>query len=144
LLLSKTWAARRWVCLKIGPQQGDLLNGWKLYRNEDRRGSPEVTMLRGVLLVVLATTLAQALPSCGGEVEKSEVVGWVEAKRIDSTSHDFLIVINSVEYLVPGYFWSQVEVGDLVKWDGMTWTIVKKRNASSRLPPVSFLPGRRA
>ncbi|TMQ46965.1 MAG: hypothetical protein E6K73_14370 [Candidatus Eisenbacteria bacterium] len=86
-------------------------------------------MLRAVLLVVLATTLAQAIPSCGGADEPTEVVGWIEAKRIDSFGHYFLIVINSVEYQVPGYFYQQVEVGDLVKWDGMTWTIVKKRNA---------------
>jgi hypothetical protein len=85
-------------------------------------------MLKVVLLVVLTTTLAQAFPACG-EGEKSEVVGWVEAKKIDSTSHDFLITINSVDYLVPGYFWNQVQIGDLVKWDGMVWTIVKKRNA---------------
>jgi hypothetical protein len=85
-------------------------------------------MLKIVLLVVLATTLAQAFPSCGGEGEKSDVVGWVEAKRIDPTSHDFLITINSVEYEVPGHFWNQIAIGDLVKWDGMTWTIVKKRN----------------
>jgi len=85
-------------------------------------------MVRIVLLVVLATTLAQAFPSCGGD-EKTEVVGWIEAKRVDSFGHSFLVVINSVEYQVPSYFYQQVEVGDLVKWDGMTWTIVKKRNA---------------
>ena len=86
-------------------------------------------MLKAVMLVALATTLAQAVPSCGGGDEPTQVIGWVEAKRIDSSSHDFLLVINSVEYAVPGYFYQQVEIGDLVKWDGMTWTIVKKRNA---------------
>src|SRR2546426_5457622 len=98
-------------------------------------------MLKVVLLVILATTLAQAFPSCGGE-EKTELVGWVEAKRIDSSSHDFLLVINSVEYAVPGYFYQQAEIGDLVKWDGTTWTIVKKRSTSPGLLPMSFLPGR--
>ena len=96
-------------------------------------------MLKVVLLVILATTLAQAFPSCGGE-EKTELVGWVEAKRIDSSSHDFLLVINSVEYAVPGYFYQQAEIGDLVKWDGTTWTIVKKRSASSGLSPLAFIP----
>ena len=86
-------------------------------------------MLKVVLLVVLTTTLAQAFPSCGGGDDSTQLVGWVEAKRIDSSTHDFLLVINSVEYAVPGYFYQQVEIGDLVKWDGMTWTIVKKRNA---------------
>ena len=86
-------------------------------------------MLKAALLVVLTTTLAQAFPSCGGGDEATQVVGWVEAKRIDASAHDFLLVINSVEYAVPGYFYQQVEIGDLVKWDGTTWTIVKKRNA---------------
>ena len=99
-------------------------------------------MLKVVLLVVLATTLAQAFPSCGGGDEATQVVGWVEAKRIDSSSHDFLVVINSVEYTVPGYFYQQVEIGDLVKWDGTTWTLVKKRSTSQGLSPMSFLPGR--
>lgn len=83
-------------------------------------------MLRVVLLVVLATTLAQAFPSCG---EKVEVVGWVEGKGIEPVGHTFYVTINSVDYDVPGYFWSQVQIGDLVKWDGITWTIVKKREA---------------
>jgi hypothetical protein len=100
-------------------------------------------MLKTVLFVVLSATLAQ-VPSCGGgdTSEGTGVVGWVEAKRIEQSNHASILVINSVEYEVPGYFYRQVEVGDLVKWDGTTWTIVKKRNASSRVPPVSFLPRR--
>jgi len=100
-------------------------------------------MLKVALLVVLATTLAQTFPSCGGE-EKTELVGWVEAKRVDAFGRGFLVVINYVEYEVPGYFYQQVEVGDLVKWDGMTWTIVKKRNASTGILPQSSLPARRS
>src|SRR5437867_58286 len=94
----------------------------------------EGAMLRVVLLVVLATTLAQAFPSCGGG-EATEVVGWVDAKRIEASNRAFLIVINYVEYEVPGFFYQEVEVGDLVKWDGTTWTIVKKRSTSSRSLP---------
>ena len=97
-------------------------------------------MLKVVLFVVLTTTLAQAFPSCGGGGEATEVVGWVEAKRLDASNHTFLLVINSAEYEVPGYFYQQVEIGDLVKWDGMTWTIVKKRSASSGLSPLAFIP----
>jgi hypothetical protein len=82
-------------------------------------------MLRGVLLVILATTLAQAFPSCG---EKVDVVGWIEAKGVEPAGHTFYVTINSVDYDVPAYFWQQVQVGDLVKWDGITWTIVKKRS----------------
>ena len=85
-------------------------------------------MLKGVLMVVLATTLAQVFPSCEGG-EATAVVGWVETKRVEPTAHGFILTINSVEYEVPGYFYQQTEVGDLVKWDGKVWTIVKKRNA---------------
>jgi hypothetical protein len=81
-------------------------------------------MLKAVLLVVVATTLAQVFPSCGGE--KLEVVGWVERKGVDPSGHSFYVTINSVDYDVPGYFYQQVQIGDLVKWDGTTWTIVTK------------------
>jgi hypothetical protein len=81
-------------------------------------------MLKAVLLVVVATTLAQVFPSCGGE--KVEVVGWVERKGVDPSAHSFYVTINSVDYDVPGYFYQQVQMGDLVKWDGTTWTIVTK------------------
>lgn len=85
-------------------------------------------MLRVTLVVVMLTAIAQVFPSCGGE-ENRQVVGWVEAKRVEGgAAHAFLITINSTEYEVPAYFWPRVEVGDLVKWDGTAWTIVKKAN----------------
>lgn len=87
-------------------------------------------MLRIALLVIMMTTVAQIFPSCGAE-EGSELVGWVEAKRVDASAHSFVITINSSDYEVPGYFYAQVQVGDLVKWDGHTWVIVKK--ASDRM-----------
>ena len=86
-------------------------------------------MLRITLLLVVMATVAQVFPSCGSD-ESAAIVGWVETKRIDQFSHAFVIVINSTDYEVPGYFWQKVEVGDLVKWDGTTWTIVKKRSAT--------------
>lgn len=87
-------------------------------------------MLRIALLVLMMTTVAQIFPSCGAE-EGSDLVGWVEAKRVDASAHSFVITINSSDYEVPGYFYAQVQVGDLVKWDGHTWVIVKK--ASDRM-----------
>jgi hypothetical protein len=90
-------------------------------------------MLRIVLLVTMMTTVAQIFPSCGSE-ESAQLVGWVEAKRVDATSHSFVVIINSTDYEVPGYFFAQVQVGDLVKWDGHTWTIVKK--ASEGMNPL--------
>jgi hypothetical protein len=91
-------------------------------------------MLKTALLVVLATTFAQVFPSCGGGGGTTDVVGWVEVKKVEpGGQRGFIITINSVDYDVPGYFWQQVAIGDLVKWDGTTWTIVKKRTASSGL-----------
>jgi hypothetical protein len=99
-------------------------------------------MLRIVLLITMMTTVAQIFPSCGGE-EGVQVVGWVEAKRVDASAHSFAITINSTDYEVPGYFYAQVQVGDLVKWDGQTWTIVKKASERMDLPyswPVAGMP----
>jgi hypothetical protein len=97
-------------------------------------------MLKIVLLVTMMTTVAQIFPSCGGE-EGAQLVGWVEAKRVDATSHSFVIIINSADYEVPGYFFAQVQVGDLVKWDGHAWTIVKKASERMDLPYVSPVAG---
>lgn len=79
------------------------------------------------LLVVLAVAVAQIVPSCDGGVK--EVVGWVEEKYIDRVTlrQRYTIVINTVAYDVPFQFWHNVEVGDLVKYDGIEWTIVRKK-----------------
>lgn len=76
-----------------------------------------------LFVVVLAVTLAQLAPSCGGG-EGREIVGWVEEKRELQRAN--IIVINNVEYDVPRSFWLDVAVGDLVKFDGTRWTIVRK------------------
>jgi hypothetical protein len=93
-------------------------------------------MFRITLLLVVLTAIAQAFPSCGGggDGEGAGVVGWVEMKKVEPGTHAFIVVINSTDYEVPGYFWQQVEVGDLVKWDGRTWTIVKRENPQKPLP----------
>jgi hypothetical protein len=99
-------------------------------------------MLRIVVLVAMMTTVAQIFPGCGGE-EGAALVGWVEAKRVDATSHSFVVVINSTDYEVPGYFYAQVQVGDLIKWDGHTWTIVKKASEGMDRPyawPIAGTP----
>jgi len=90
-----------------------------------------------VLAVVALLAVAQLIPSCGGrpgssggeEVTPSQIVviGWVEEKRhrvFETTP--YMVVINSNEYGVPYAFWLKVGVGDLVKFDGTKWTIVRK------------------
>ena len=85
-----------------------------------------------VLAIVLLLAVAQLIPSCGdrGDDEASsrpQVIGWVAEKRTKVQNMlPHLIVINQVEYGVPYEFWLNVGVGDLVKYDGMTWTVVRK------------------
>ncbi len=94
-------------------------------------GRAEAQMGKLVLLFITVSVLAQVFPSCGEET--GSVVGWVEEKRVDRSAHAFVIVINHTDYEVPSVFWHQVEIGDLVKWDGKTWTIVKKASESTSL-----------
>lgn len=89
-----------------------------------------------VLVVVAFLAVAQMIPSCGGrsgsgpapEVGgQAQVIGWVEEKRtrVYETS-PYMVVINQMEYGVPYEFWLAVGVGDLVKYQGGKWTIVRK------------------
>ena len=83
-------------------------------------------MVKGVLLVVmLATAVAQILPSCEGS--SRTIIGWVDDKFYHGRRASYVVVINNVEYNVPDDFYALVEIGDLVKNEGGIWTIVKKR-----------------
>lgn len=81
-------------------------------------------MIKAVLLVVSLLSVAQAFPSCGGEPEP--VIGYVEAKGYDRASNAYTLTILGTEYEITWAFFQEVKVGDLVKWDGKTWTIIKK------------------
>lgn len=87
-------------------------------------------MLKVLLVVSLVTSLAQIVPSCGGgEASKpggAVVLGVVESKRLFNPERSFTITVLSTEYEVPYAFWQTVNVGDFVRWDGTTWTIVRR------------------
>lgn len=83
-------------------------------------------MMKLVLLAVALLSVAQILPSCGGNPEGSTVIGWVEAKGYDRFAGGYTVTILSEDYEVPWAFFQEVKVGDLVKWDGKVWTILKK------------------
>jgi hypothetical protein len=78
--------------------------------------------------------MAQILPSCGDgpggsgdEPVRPDIIGWVDEKRTriwETIPH--IIVINQVEYGVPYDFWTSVNVGDLVKYEGGRWSIVRR------------------
>jgi hypothetical protein len=87
-----------------------------------------------VLAIVLLLAVAQLIPSCGDKdddqassSDRPVVIGWVAEKRTRVQSIlPHLVVINQVEYGVPYEFWLNVGVGDLVKYDGTKWTVVRK------------------
>jgi hypothetical protein len=89
-----------------------------------------------VLAIVALMAVAQILPSCGGGASPAggpgtatqpEIIGWVSEKRTRmSETIPYLIVINDREHGVPYEFWMMVGVGDLVKYEGRKWTIVRK------------------
>lgn len=82
-----------------------------------------------LLVVLLAISLAQAVPGCAGE-DGREIIGFVDEKRISQQSGDteYVLVINRIPYSVPAHFWLRADVGDIVKNDGMEWTIVRRRS----------------
>lgn len=96
-------------------------------------------MIKPVLLAVLLVSLAQILPSCDGE-PRTVVVGWVEEKKVDRAGGVWLITILATEYEVPPTFWREVQIGDLVKWDGVTWTIVRKATGATPTPTRTPAP----
>lgn len=90
-----------------------------------------------VLAVIALLSVAQILPSCGGPGASStgnddgpappQVIGWVDEKRQRNwETIPYMVVINSHEYGVPYEFYRDVNIGDLVKYDGNKWTIVRK------------------
>lgn len=86
--------------------------------------------MKGILLVVLlATSVAQAFPGCSGE-DGREIIGFVDEKRTSQRGGDteYVLVVNRTPYSVPAHFWLRADVGDIVKYDGLEWTIVRKRS----------------
>ncbi|MDI6773147.1 MAG: hypothetical protein QME77_11275 [bacterium] len=89
-----------------------------------------------VMAIVALMAVAQILPSCGGQSSpaggsgvssQAEIIGWVDEKRSRIWEQTpYMVVINAQEYGVPYEFWMAVGVGDLVKFQGGKWTIVRK------------------
>lgn len=83
-------------------------------------------MVKVLLVVFLAVSVAQFTPSCEGRSSGS-VIGWVSDKYYHGGRQSYVVVINNVEYNVPDDFYWLVDIGDLVKSEGGIWTIVRKR-----------------
>lgn len=88
-----------------------------------------------VLIAMLALCAAEFTVGCG----EGYVHGYVTQKISPMGSqqeNDRQLVINGRTFsLIPVSFYNQVQVGDLVKFDGRNWTIEKKANAPQPASP---------
>jgi hypothetical protein len=92
-----------------------------------------------VLAAVLLAVFADLIPSC--ESQSRVVLGWVEAKYIESEAGTlYVIVVDRAPYSVPYAFYQDVKVGDKVRYDGRKWEIVQRAGEPSRLIPIQLLP----
>ena len=95
----------------------------------------------GVLLFIamLSVLAADVSIGCGNEY----VYGPVDQKftaNSDEGAGYSRILVNQKPYEVPQTFWNQVEVGDTVKFNGKTWSIVKKGTRPTFGTPPSTTP----
>ncbi|HLW47142.1 MAG TPA: hypothetical protein VKW09_05180 [bacterium] len=88
--------------------------------------------LRVIFFVALLSLLAADVSiGCGKD---TYVYGPVEQKYVTGSNElDKLIMVSGQTYQVPAYFYDQVSVGDTVKYNGRSWSIVKR--ADGTVPP---------
>ena len=91
-------------------------------------------MMRGqtakvlVFVVLLSFLAADMSVGCG---RAAYVFGQVEQKFSPTSQEtDRLVMISGQTYLVPPLFFSQIDVGDTVKFNGSKWSIVKKADGT--------------
>lgn len=102
-----------------------------------------VRMVRAVLFVALLCFLAADFTmGCG----QGYVYGPVTQKYGTTGDRDqYTIAVAGTPYLVPADFWYKVQIGDTVKFDGRSWTIVKREGqpapaSSGPTAPVPYTP----
>ena len=89
------------------------------------RGKTARTLLFVAMLALLG---AQIDVGCG---KNAYVYGPVEQKFAGQRDEvDKLIMVNGQTYLVPPTFFAQISVGDTVKFNGSTWSVVKKADGT--------------
>jgi hypothetical protein len=83
---------------------------------------------RALLFVALLSLLAADVSvGCGN----AYVYGPVEQKYSSNAQEaDSMILVGGQTYLVPQYFYSQLQVGDIVRFNGRAWSIVKKADGT--------------
>ena len=95
------------------------------------------------LVIVLAISILAADMNLGCTPNGGYVYGVVEAKYSGSGDNDMSILqIASDTFTVPAAFYSEVQVGDLVRYDGKNWTIVKSAGSTyGNQTPENPAPG---
>ena len=83
-------------------------------------------------IAMLSVFAADFTIGCG----QGYVYGPVTQKFSKSANEsDAQIAINDAPFSVPLSFYSQVQVGDTVRFDGRSWTIVKRANSPAPASP---------
>lgn len=79
-----------------------------------------------VFVALLAALAADLSVGCGqGYVYGPVTQKFTSGEGVDQTQ----LAVNGDPYLVPYSFYQQVRIGDIVKFDGKEWTIVKRAGA---------------
>jgi len=96
-----------------------------------------------VLVFVLAVSVLAADFSSGCTPNGGYVYGVVQAKFSGSGNNDMSVLqIASDTFTVPAAFYDEVQVGDLVRYDGTKWSIVKAAPSTyGNQPPANPAPG---
>jgi hypothetical protein len=88
-----------------------------------------------LFIAVLSVFIADFTVGCGGG---GYVYGPV-SQKIQGTDQSYKVVVNGTPYEVPASFYSRVQIGDNVRFDGKEWSIVKpgQTNVPATVPPTS-------
>lgn len=89
-------------------------------------------MARALVLVgIFAALAADVTVGCG----QGYVYGPVDQKyTTGGDTGSYLISVNGTPYEVPMSFYYSVQVGDVVKFDGRSWSIVKRAQSTLSSP----------
>ncbi len=93
------------------------------------------------LVVVLVVSMLAADMNLGCTPNGGYVYGVVEAKFSGTGDNDMSVLqIASDTFTVPVSFYDEVQVGDLVRYDGKGWTIVKSAGSTYGKQPDNSAP----
>jgi len=89
-----------------------------------------------VVVGLLSVFAADISTGCGQDYVYGQVTQKINAGHEQNST----IMVNGQPYEVPSDFYQQVQVGDMVKFNGKEWTIVKP-GTTPNVPPLPPPPG---